>query len=109
MSATEKVGNVGQPIKRVCADGRLRVAWELTQSDQSSLCTQYVTKDQSFPCTDNEDSDQTDHMSRPSLPMTHSHIVEFLMSQLMFCFLGKNDFVTSIFLLIIICMVPLYI
>ena len=41
-----------------------RLAWASTQSDQSSLCAQWVAKDPSFPHVDSEDSDQTGRMSR---------------------------------------------
>ena len=42
----------------------LRSAWTSTQSDQSSLCTQWVAKDQSFLHADSKDSDQTGRMPR---------------------------------------------
>ena len=35
-------------------------AWASAQSDQSSLCTQWVAKDPSFLLADSEDSDQTE-------------------------------------------------
>ena len=43
---------------------RLRSAWASAQSDQSSLCAQWVAKDPSFLHADSEDSDQTGRMPR---------------------------------------------
>ena len=43
----------------LCAQRRLRSAWASAQSDQSSLCAQWVPKDLMFLHADNEDSDQT--------------------------------------------------
>ena len=37
-----------KPTKWVCAQRRLRSAWASAQSDQSSLCTQWVAKDPRF-------------------------------------------------------------
>ena len=51
--------------KWVCTQRRLRSTWASAQSDQSSLCTQWVAKDTSFLHADSEDSDQTGRM--PSL------------------------------------------
>ena len=48
-----------KPTKWACAPRRLRSAWASTQSDQSSLCTQWVAKDPRFLHVDSEDSDQT--------------------------------------------------
>ena len=53
-----------KPTKRVCAQRRLRSAWADAQSDQSSLCVQWVAKDPSFRPADSEDSDQTGRMPR---------------------------------------------
>ena len=53
-----------KPIKWLCAQRRLRSAWASAQSDQSSLCTQWVAKDPSFLHADSEDSDQTGWMPR---------------------------------------------
>ena len=55
---------VTKPTKWVCAQRRLRSAWASAQSDQSSLCAQWVAKDPSFLHTDSEDSDQTGRMTR---------------------------------------------
>ena len=44
-----------KPTKWVCAQRRLRSAWASTQSDQSSLCTQWVAKDLRFLHADSED------------------------------------------------------
>ena len=49
----------------MCAQRRLRSAWASAQSDQSSLCAQWVAKGPSFLHADSEDSDQTGRM--PSL------------------------------------------
>ena len=43
---------------------KIRSAWASAQSDQSSLCAQWVTKDLSFLHADSEDSDQTGRMPR---------------------------------------------
>ena len=48
-----------KPTKWLCAQWRLRSAWESTLSDQSLLCTQWVAKDPSFLHADSKDSDQT--------------------------------------------------
>ena len=48
-----------KPTKWVCAQRRFRSAWASAQSDQSSLCAQYVAKDPSFLHADSEDSNQT--------------------------------------------------
>ena len=41
----------------MCAQQRLRSAWASVQSDQSSLCAQWVAKDPSFVHADSEDSE----------------------------------------------------
>ena len=48
----------------ICAQRRLRSAWASVQSDQSSLCAQWVAKDPSFLHADIEVSDQTGRMPR---------------------------------------------
>ena len=48
----------------LCAQRRLISAWASVQSDQSSLCAQWVTQDKSFLRADSEDSDQTGWMPR---------------------------------------------
>ena len=48
-----------KPTKLVCTQRRLRSAWASAQSDQSSLCAQWVAKDPRFLHADSEDSDQT--------------------------------------------------
>ena len=53
-----------KPTKWVCVQRRLRSAWATAQTDQSSLCTQWVAKDPSFLHADSEDSDQTGQMPR---------------------------------------------
>ena len=49
----------------LCAQPRLRSAWVSAQTDQSSLCTQWVAKDPRLLHADNKDSDQTWQMPRP--------------------------------------------
>ena len=53
-----------KPTKWLCAQRRLRSAWASAQSDQSSLCAQWVAKDPSFLHADSEASDQTGRMPR---------------------------------------------
>ena len=53
-----------KPTKWVCAQRRLTSAWASAQSDQFSLCAQWVAKDPMFLHADSEDSDQTGRMSR---------------------------------------------
>ena len=48
----------------MCSQGRFRSTWASTQSDQSLLCTQWVTKDPSFLYANSEDSDETGWMPR---------------------------------------------
>ena len=48
----------------MCAQRRLRSAWASAQSDQFSLCAQWVAKDPSFLHADSEDSHQTGRMPR---------------------------------------------
>ena len=50
--------------------------WLCAQSDQSSLCTQWVAKDPSFLHADSEDRSD----------WAHSHFVGFVMSQLIFIY-----------------------
>ena len=51
-----------KPTNWVCAQRRLRSAWASAESDQSSLCAQWVAMDPSFLHADSEDSDQTGRM-----------------------------------------------
>ena len=44
-----------KPTKWLCAQWRLRSAWASAQSDQSSLCAQWIAKDPSFLYTDSKD------------------------------------------------------
>ena len=53
-----------KPTKWVCVKRRLRSAWASAQSDQSSICAQWVAKDPRFLHADSEDSDQTGWMPR---------------------------------------------
>ena len=52
-----------KPTKWLCAQRRLRSAWTCAQSDQSSLCAQWVAKNQSFFMRTAK-TDQTVRMSR---------------------------------------------
>ena len=77
-----------KPTKWVCAQRRLGSAWASAQSDQSSLCAQWLAKDPSFLHADSENSDQTGRMPRLiSLRWAHTHFVGFVMSRLI-CPLG---------------------
>ena len=67
-----------KPTKWLCPQRRLRSAWASTQSDQYSLCAQWVAKDPSFlhadrlSSWDSEDwSDWTDALADPSLRWAH--------------------------------------
>ena len=72
-----------KPTKWLCAQRRLRSAWASAQSDQSSLCAQWVAKDPSFLHADSEDwSDRADAQADLSLRWAHSHIVGFVMRRL---------------------------
>ena len=53
-----------KPTKWLCTQRRLNSAWGSAQSDQSSLCAQWVAKDPSFLNADSEDSDQTGRRPR---------------------------------------------
>ena len=53
-----------KPTMWLCAQRRLRLAWTSAQSDQPSLCAQWVAKDPSFLHADSEDSDLTGRMPR---------------------------------------------
>ena len=68
----------------MCAQQRHRSAWASAQSDQSSLCAQWVAKDSSFLHVDNEDSDQTGWMPRLiwGFAGRTGHFVGFVMRQL---------------------------
>ena len=62
---------------------RLRSAWACAQSDQSSLCAQWVGKDTSFLNADSEDwSDWADAQAGLSLRWAQTHFVGFVMSRL---------------------------
>ena len=64
--------------KMAVRPAKTQISLASAQSDQSSLCAQWVTKDPSFLHADSEDSDQTDL----SLRWAHSHFVGFVMSRL---------------------------
>ena len=53
-----------KPTKWLRAQRRLRSAWTSAQSDQSSLCAQWVAKNPSFLRADSKDFDQTGRMPR---------------------------------------------
>ena len=56
--------NMTKPTNWMCAQRRLRSAWASAQSDQSSLCVQWVAKDPRCLHSDSEDTDKTERMSR---------------------------------------------
>ena len=65
-----------KPTKWLCSQQRLRSAWAFTQSDQSSLCAQWVAKDPRFLHVDSEDwSDWEDAQADLSLRWAHSHLL----------------------------------
>ena len=66
------------------AQRRHRSAWASAQSDQSSLCTQWVTEDPMILYADSEDSDQTGRMSRLIWVLAERtcHFVYFVMRRL---------------------------
>ena len=72
-----------KPTKWVCAQRRLRSARASSQSDQSSLCAQWVAKDPRFLHADSEDwSDWADTKADLSLRWAQSHNVGFVMRRL---------------------------
>ena len=76
-----------KPTKWLCSQQRLRSAWALAQSDQSSLCAQWVAKDPSFHHADIEVSDQPGQMPRLIwvLAGRTCHFVGFVMRRLKCC------------------------
>ena len=70
-----------KPTKWLSAQRRLRSAWVFAQSVQSSLCAQWVAKDQSFLHAHSEASDQTGWMPRLIwvFPGRRCHFVGFVM------------------------------
>ena len=75
-----------KPTKWLCAQRRLRSAWAFAQSDQSSLCAQWVAKDPRFLHADSENSDQTGWMPRLIWVFAgrRCHFVGFVMRRLKF-------------------------
>ena len=73
-----------KPTEWLCAQQGLRSACVAAQSDQSSLCAQWVAKDPCFLHADNEDSDQTGWMPRLNWVFAGCtcHFVGFVMSWL---------------------------
>ena len=69
-----------KPTKWLYAQRRLWSAWALAQSDQFSLCAQWVAKEPSFLHADSEDSDQ---------PGCTWHFVGFVMRWLILGILGQ--------------------
>ena len=65
---------------RMCTQVRLRSAWASAQSDQSSLCAQWVAKDPSFLHAVSNDSNQTGRMK------SSCHFVGFVMRRLKYIF-----------------------
>ena len=64
--------------QRLRAQQRLRSAWASTQSDQSSLCAQWVAKEPSFLHVDREDwSDWADAQADLSLLWAHMPLCWF--------------------------------
>ena len=61
---TEMSHRMTKPTKWLCNQWRLRSAWASAQSDQSSLCAQWVAEDPSFLYADSENSDQIGQMSK---------------------------------------------
>ena len=53
-----------KPTKWLCTHRRLRSAWAFMQTDQSSLCAEWVVKDPSFLHAYSKDSNQTGQMPR---------------------------------------------
>ena len=71
-----------KPTKWLCAQQRFWLNWT-EQSDQSSLCAQWVSKDPSFLHADSEDrSDWVDAQADLSLCWAYSHFVGFDMMRL---------------------------
>ena len=81
----------------MCVQRRLGSDWADAQSDQSSLCAQWVAKDLTFLHGDSEDSDQTGRMPRliGVFAGRTCHIVGFVVARL--------TLQTVFILLIIIC------
>ena len=72
-----------KPTKRLFAKRRQINLGIRPVRSVSSLCAQWVAKDQSFLRADREDSDQTGRMPRLiSLRWAHTDIVGFVMSRL---------------------------
>ena len=67
------------------AKRRLWSAWASAQSDQSSMCAQWIANDPRFLHADSKVSDQTGQMPRLidlNLRWAHTHFVGFVMSRL---------------------------
>ena len=75
-----------------CAPSQDRSAWASAQSDQSSLCGQWVAKDPSFLHEDSEDSDQdwADAQADLSLRWAHMPFCGFVMPWLFIKQLGPR-------------------
>ena len=80
----------------MCAQRRLKWAWASAQSDQSSLCAQWVAKNRSFLHADSEDSDQTGRMVRLICVFAGRtcHFVGFVVTRLIWCWevTGKQGY-----------------
>ena len=85
----------------MCAQRRLRWAWASAQSDQSSLCAQWIAKDSSFLHADSKDSDQTERMPRLIWVFAGhiNHFVGFVMRRLIWIF--RASAVTGILLVVL--------
>ena len=69
-----------KPTKWLCAQRRRRSAWASAQSDQSSLCAQWIAKVPSFLHVDSKDwSEWTNAQADLSLHWAHIHFVGFVM------------------------------
>ena len=74
----------------MCAQRRLRSALASAQTDQSSLCTQWVAKDPWFLHADGEGSDQTGQMPRLIWVFAGrtGHVIDFAMLRLISLCMG---------------------
>ena len=98
-----------------CAQRRLWSAWASAQSDQSSLCAQWVAKDPSFLHANSPDwSNWADAQAHLSLRLAHTHVVAFDMSRLIsvlstvivsLCSVNSNNQITFFFFFVVVVVV----
>ena len=94
--AFEKTHNWATPWQNqqtnMCSQRRLGLAWASAQSDQSSLCAQWVAKDPCFLNADSEDSDQAGQMPRLILVFAGRtcHFVGFVTMRLIFALVSST-------------------